>query len=109
MNKVSTKVELLFDVEGSAVLSEEQKITIRQKLKNRISKDGLLILQCGETRSQIKNKEIVFNRFLALLEVALKPVRKRVPTKPSKASVERRLKDKKSHSEKKDLRKFKEE
>ncbi|MCF6170046.1 MAG: aminoacyl-tRNA hydrolase [Bacteroidales bacterium] len=109
VNKVSTKVELLFDVSGSAVLSEEQKAIVLDKLKNRISKESLLILQCDETRSQLKNKEIVFDRFLALIEDALKPVKPRKPTKPSRSSVERRLKDKKSQSEKKGLRKFREE
>ena len=105
VNKVSTKVELIFDVNRSAVLSEEQKTIIHDKLKNRISNEGLLILQCDETRSQLKNKEIVFNRFILLIEDALKPKKERKPTKPTKSSVEKRLKDKKTKSEKKDLRK----
>ena len=105
VNKVSTKVELIFDVNGSAVLSEEQKMIIHEKLKNRISNEGLLILHCDETRSQLKNKEIVFNRFVILIEDALKPIKKRKPTKPTKSSVEKRLYNKKKKSDKKDLRK----
>lgn len=105
VNKVSTKVELVFDVNGSTILSEEQKTVIRERLKNRISKEGLMILYCDETRSQLKNKEIVFSRFIQLIEDALKPIKKRKPTKPTKSSVEKRLKDKKTKSEKKDLRK----
>ena len=106
VNKVSTKVELIFDVNGSAVLSEEQKMIIHEKLKNRIFKEGLLILHCDETRSQLKNKEIVFMRFIALIEDALKPIKKRKPTKPTKSSVEKRLYNKKKKSDKKDLRKL---
>lgn len=105
VNKVSTKVELIFDVGNSKVLTEEQKDIIRSKLKNRISNDGLLLLQCDETRSQMKNKEIVFARFVNLIEEALKPEKERKPTKPTKTSVEKRLKDKKKKSEKKDFRK----
>ena len=105
VNKVSTKVELLFHVESSEILSEEQKTIITKKLKNRISNDGWLTLSCDETRSQAKNKEIVFDRFMALINEALKPVKKRKPTKPTKNSVEKRLKKKKKLSEKKDLRK----
>jgi ribosome-associated protein len=105
VNKVSTKVELMFHVDSSEVLTEEQKAVIRKKLKNRISNDGWLTLSCDETRSQAKNKEIVFDRFMALINEALKPVKKRKLTKPTKTSVEKRLKEKKKKSEKKDLRK----
>jgi ribosome-associated protein len=105
VNKVSTKVELLFHVDNSEVLTEEQKAVIRKKLKNRISNDGWLALSCDETRSQAKNKEIVFDRFRVLINEALKPEKKRKPTKPTKSSVEKRLKEKKKISEKKDLRK----
>ena len=105
VNKVATKVELIFDVDASRVLTDEQKAVISEKLKNRISNDGFLLLQCDETRSQLKNKEIVFERFVNLIEEALKPEKERKPTKPTKASVEKRLKDKKKKSEKKDFRK----
>ncbi len=107
VNKVATKVELLFEVEKSLALTDEQKGIINSKLKNRISTEGLLILQCSETRSQLKNKEIVFNRFIALLKETLKPKKKRKPTKPSKSSVKRRLKSKKIQSDKKQQRRYK--
>jgi len=106
VNKVSTKVELLFHVENSQVLSEKQKFIIAEKLSNRINLEGILILQCEETRSQLKNKEIVFNRFIELLKEALKPVKKRKPTKPSKGAVKKRLDNKKKQSQKKDSRRF---
>ena len=105
VNKVSTKVELLFDVLTSSILSDEQKFIVVTKLKNRISIEGVLQLSCDETRSQLKNKEIATKRFFQLLEEALKPVKKRKPTKPSKASKEKRLKTKKIKSDKKDKRK----
>jgi len=105
VNKVSTKVDLIFDVNRSEILSEEQKTIIHEKLKNRISNEGLLILHCDETRSQLKNKEIVYNRFVILIEDALKPIKKRKSTKPTKSSVEKRLFNKKKKSDKKDLRK----
>jgi len=109
VNKVSTRVELLFDVEGSNVLSASEKEKILSKLKNRISKEGVLTIACEETRSQSRNKEIAFERFISLLENALRPVKKRVATKPTKSSVKRRLKNKKVQSDKKDARKFKED
>ncbi|RLD42523.1 MAG: aminoacyl-tRNA hydrolase [Bacteroidetes bacterium] len=109
VNKVSTRVELLFDVEGSSVLSEEEKVIIKDKLTARISKDGILTVACEETRSQSRNKEIAFEKFTGLIEDALKPLKKRVPTKRSKGSIEKRLKDKKAVSDKKDARKFKDE
>ena len=105
VNKVSSKVNLLFDVWHTVFLSEEQKMIISEKLKNRINSEGILQLSSEETRSQLKNKEIVIARFLLLLEEALKPVKKRKPTKPGKGAKERRLKTKKIKSEKKDKRK----
>jgi|AntAceMinimDraft_9_1070365.scaffolds.fasta_scaffold00139_3 ribosome-associated protein len=109
VNKVSTQVELLFDISSSGLLSEDEKITLSDKLRNRINNEGILTLKCNETRSQLKNKEIVINRFLKLLEEALKPVKERKPTKRSKASVEKRLRNKKIQSDKKKDRKNKEE
>jgi ribosome-associated protein len=109
VNKVSTRVELLFHIANSVVLTNEEKEIILDKLKNRISKEGILSIACEETRSQSRNKEIAFEKFYSLLKATLKPAKKRVPTKRSKGSVERRLKDKKAISEKKDLRKFKDE
>lgn len=105
VNKVSTKVELLFHVMNSEVLSEKQKFIIAEKLSNRINLEGILTLQCEETRSQLKNKEIVFNRFIELLKEALKAVKKRKPTKPSKAAIKKRLDNKKKQSQKKSNRK----
>ena len=101
VNKVNTRVELLFDVWNSAVLSFDQKEVISNKLNNRINVDGILLLSSDETRSQFKNKELVISRFIQLLNVALAPVKKRKATKRSRASVEKRLRNKKYQSDKK--------
>lgn len=105
VNKLSTQVELLFNVEDSVELSEGQKLLIMEKLRNRITKEGILTLKCDETRSQLKNREIVTKRFRKLIEDAIKPEKTRKPTKRSKASVEKRLRNKKIQSDKKKNRK----
>ena len=107
VNKVSSKVELIFDVDSSVQFTDEQKEIIFLKLANRIDNEGLLHLQCDETRSQLKNKEMVFERFLNLIKLALIPVKKRKPSKPSKGSIKKRLDSKKKLSDKKDSRRFK--
>ncbi|HBF88572.1 MAG TPA: aminoacyl-tRNA hydrolase [Bacteroidales bacterium] len=105
VNKVNTKVELRFNISDSKLLTDAEKETIANKLKNRINNDGFFILSCQEERSQLKNKEIVINRFYELLNKALIPRKKRKPTKISKAVKEKRFQNKKNQSEKKNLRK----
>lgn len=107
VNKVSSKVELIFDVTKSVQFTAEQKEIIFVKLANRIDNEGLLHLQCDETRSQLKNKEMVFERFLKIIKSALIPIKKRKPSKPTKSSVRKRLENKKKLSDKKDTRRFK--
>jgi ribosome-associated protein len=104
VNKVSTKVELGFDVASSLILSEHQKALVFQKLASRINKEGILKIVSQTDRSQLGNKQIVIHSFFDLLEKAFKPEKKRLKTKPSKASKRRRLDGKKIHSEKKTLR-----
>lgn len=105
VNKVSTRVELLFNLWNSQALSFEQKQIVFDKLKNRINSEGILYLSSDESRSQLTNKENSIERFLKLLEEALKPVKKRRPTKPKRSSIEKRLKTKKIKSDRKDNRK----
>lgn len=105
VNKVSTRVEIRFNVFESDLLSPDQKVIIIEKLGNKINATGDLIIICDETRSQIKNREIAISKFELLIEEALKPVKKRRATKPTKASKEKRLKEKKKITEKKNLRK----
>ncbi len=105
VNKVNSKAELRFDVLNSQILSEEQKCTILKKLKSRINNESILFLSSQEDRSQHKNKENVIARFYELINKSLKKHKKRVKTKPSKASIENRLKGKRKTSEKKERRK----
>ena len=104
VNKVSSRVELRFDVAGSLWLTEFQKIRIQEKLASRITGQGELIVVSEKSRSQHQNKEDCIERFLELLNQALKPEKKRVPTRPSKTSRLKRLEKKKQHSLKKDQR-----
>lgn len=105
VNKVASKVELQFNIPTSTILSEEQKSQLLENLKSKISKEGTLTIQCGETRSQHKNKAIVINRFFGLLNDALKVEIERKPTKTPKHVKIKRLKKKRQHSEKKANRK----
>lgn len=105
VNKVSTKVELDFDVLNSALLTEEQKVTILKKLENRITKGGILQIIVQAERSQLGNKEIAIKNFYDLLNKCFIIKKKRKPTKPSKGAKERRLESKKRDAGIKKLRK----
>lgn len=105
VNKVSSKVVLTFDLNGSLALSLEEKAVIEIKLASKLTSDKLLILNCDEDRSQFKNKSIVTKRFLELIEKALIIPKKRKPTQVPKSVVEKRLKDKSSVAEIKQNRK----
>ena len=106
MNKIESKVSLSWNLEESQALTAEKKELLRRKLKTKLSSDGVFSLYCQETRSQIRNKEIVSARFLELIERLLKPTKPRKTTKPTRASVERRIKAKKIRSERKKGRKL---
>ena len=97
VNKVSSKVELYFDLKNTNNISEENKLTLQDKLINYLSKDGVLVLKCDESRSQHKNKEIVIQRFIELLKVNLKKKIPRKKTRPNKQSIQKRLDNKKKH------------
>lgn len=105
VNKTNTKVELRFNVDASEILSQEEKEIIKTKLKGRINNEGILQIVSQETRSQLKNKNKCIAKFYELLEDAFKVKKKRKKTKPSKASIKKRLDEKKKHSEKKENRK----
>ncbi|SDX22549.1 alternative ribosome rescue aminoacyl-tRNA hydrolase ArfB [Aequorivita viscosa] len=105
VNKTASKVEVAFDLESSRALSDIEKDRLRDKLSSKLSADGILTLQCGETRSQHRNKAIVIERLVSLLQENLKVAKKRKKTKPSKNAIERRLKSKKERAFKKSNRK----
>ena len=104
VNKVSSKIELFFDVENSAEFSDEEKRLLFKNLATRLTKENILLLTCDESRSQHKNKELAIQRFLELIQQALIIPKKRKPTKPSKSSIRKNAENKKKISVKKALR-----
>ena len=107
VNKVETKVSLLWSIAHSVVFTENQKNRLKQKLQNRLTSEGLLQLESSETRSQLKNKEILFAKFFKLLEDALKVEKPRKPTKIPRSKVLARLDSKTKLSQKKSDRRWK--
>ena len=105
VNKTETKVILEWDVFTSEAISVEEKERLQHKLKNNITKEGVFQMNSAQTRSQHKNKKLVIERFLNIIEASLQQKKKRKPTKPSKTAKLKRLKKKKLHSEKKANRK----
>ncbi len=105
VNKVASKVVLTFDLKNSLAFEKAEKELVVTKLKSKLTADGILILNCDEDRSQLKNKEIVTKRFLELIKKSLIVPKERKATKIPKSVVEKRLKDKSSQSEIKQNRK----
>jgi len=105
VNKVSSKVVLFFDVSKSENLREEEKELIAKNLHAKLTKNNILILNCDESRSQHKNKEIVIERFIELISNGLRVPKRRRKTKPSRSSIQKRLETKKKLGLKKVYRK----
>ena len=105
VNKVSSKVILIFDLVNSNGLEDEEKNWLLNKLTTKLSSEGILQLSSDEDRSQLKNKEIVTKRFFELLTKSLKKPKPRKETKIPKAAKEKRLQEKKKSSEVKESRK----
>jgi ribosome-associated protein len=104
VNKVATRVELRFSVNGSPSLSDEQKGRIHAKLGARIDTEGWLHVASQESRSQWKTRDLAIKKFVLLLRLALVVKKKRTPSKPTRISKESRVSQKKVHSAKKRLR-----
>lgn len=105
VNKVSSKVILSFDVAASKALSDEEKTLIETKLAPRLTSDNILMLACNDDRSQLRNKQIVTQRFLEIIANALIVPKKRKKTKVPKAVIEKRIAHKKTISTLKQSRK----
>jgi ribosome-associated protein len=99
VNKVSSKVVLSFNLKNSQALSEEEKMRLETKLSSRLTSDLVLILNCDEDRSQLKNKAIVTKRFLDIITLGLHIPKIRKATKIPKSVIRKRIKDKKNVSE----------
>jgi len=105
VNKVSSKAELYFNLEDSSVFDEVEKQKLSESLNNRLNKDGVVVLACDESRSQFRNKAIVTQRFINLIEEGLKEQKKRRPTRIPRSAKRKRLNNKRINSEKKVTRK----
>jgi ribosome-associated protein len=105
VNKVETMVEGYWDITTSELISEPQKILIKEKLANKINADGYLLVKSQTERSQLGNKQEVIRKMKMLIEKALIVPKKRKPTKPGKAAKEKRINTKKKTGELKESRK----
>jgi ribosome-associated protein len=99
VNKVSSKVVLTFDINTSQALSEEEKLLLLTNIASRLTTENILILNCDEDRSQLKNKDIVVKRFLEIIKKGLFVPKIRKVTKIPKSVIKKRIKDKKNISE----------
>jgi ribosome-associated protein len=104
VNKVETMVEGYFHISNSLILNDEQKATVQKKLAAKINSEGFLQVRSQIHRSQLQNKEEVVKKMNTFIEQALKKVKKRIATKPSKASKEKRLETKQKQSQHKQNR-----
>lgn len=98
VNKVSTAVELRFDVLGSAKLAEPVRVRLCRLAGSRLTKDGILVLRADQFRTQEANRKDARERLAALIREALIAPKRRVKTKPTRASKERRVEGKKIRS-----------
>lgn len=104
VNKVSSAVELRFEAATSPSLTIPVKNRLRRLAGRRWTNEGALVIQCDETRSQARNREIARDRLKDLVQAALKPPKRRIATRPTLGSKKRRLKAKKTRGEIKALR-----
>lgn len=104
VNKVSSAVELRFEAATSPSLSQPVKNRLRRLAGRRWTTEGALVLQCDETRSQARNRDLVRERLAELIRQALTPPKRRIATRPTLGSKKRRLKAKKVRGEVKSMR-----
>lgn len=105
VNKVASKVVLTFDLQNSEALTDEEKLLLKNKINTRLTSENILILNCDEDRSQLKNKSIVTKRFINIISNGLLVPKTRKATKIPKSVIRKRIKDKKNLSETKQNRK----
>lgn len=107
VNKVETKVEVRLSIAESTHLRESTRDRLLQKLATRLDTTGVLRLASATERTQLGNRRAVLARLIALLDAALEPEKKRVATRPSRGSKERRRDSKERNSDKKSQRRWK--
>lgn len=104
VNKVSSKIELRFHIDNSAILTANEKDLLREKLAGKINNEGFLQIVSQTERSQLLNKQGAIKKFYQLLEKSFRPVKKRNATKPTQTSIQERLESKKKIARKKSAR-----
>ena len=95
VNKVATKAELRFSVRNSVLLTDDERAVLEEKLANKLTNEGELVLTHQTERTQLANKEKVTKKFYRLIEKAFQKPKLRKPTRPSKAAVDERIATKK--------------
>ncbi len=95
VNKVETMVEGYFDIDRSNLLDDNQKQLIKQKLRNKINAEGLLLVKSQTERTQLGNKQMVVEKMNDIISQSLIKPRKRIASKPSKAARQKRMEEKK--------------
>lgn len=106
VNKVETRVELLWNPSKSQSLTDFQREKLIRALATKLNDDGDLIVSCQESRSQSMNRKRAEEKLISLIEKAMRPVKRRIPTKKSRGQNEARLKSKARRSETKSRRRF---
>lgn len=104
VNKVATKAELRFDVRNSLLLTDEERAVLEEKLANKLTTEGELVLTHQTERTQLANKEKVTKKFYRLIDKAFEKAKPRKATKPSRAAVEERISRKKQKGDVKEKR-----
>lgn len=104
VNKVATAAQLIFDIQASS-LPDFYKQRLLGRADHRITQSGKVIIKCQQTRSQADNRALALEQFIELVRSVNRVQKKRIPTRPSKASRQRQIAHKKQRSEKKALRK----
>lgn len=106
VNKVSSKVDLRWNPQTSAALTFDDRSQLLERLKNRLTTDGYLIVTSQLTRDQIKNRDDAMDKLALIVRAALHREKPRKPTKVSRGAKRRRVEDKRRHSEKKSNRRY---
>ncbi|HLL24242.1 MAG TPA: alternative ribosome rescue aminoacyl-tRNA hydrolase ArfB [Kofleriaceae bacterium] len=104
VNKVSSKVDLRWNPQTSGALTLDDRNLLLERLKNKLTTEGYLIVTSSATRDQMKNREDALSKLALIVKAALHREKPRKPTKPSKGAKRRRVDDKRRHSEKKSNR-----
>src|SRR5215210_6570975 len=107
VNKLSTAVQLRFDVRHSPSLRDDMRARLERLAGKRLTNDGVLVITAQRHRTQERNRDDALNRLIEMIRAAAVPPAPRRPTRPTKASKERRLQGKKRRSTIKDLRRDK--